>query len=373
MPSQRRSAAPNGDVEDRAPARPLRVLLVDQEPQVYQSLAECASRRQMHVVQVASLADARRHLAQSGVDLALIDLEQPDGNGLALARDLSRRAGQTQTIVMSGRSTIERTIEAMRAGANDFMIKPLDRAELLERLDQARRRHQDCLRRRRRVQRLRRVCRKLTQMRNDVKQQVDILCQDLVAAYQDLAEQMNHVVQVSEFAGLMRQELDLEQLLRKTLEFLLQKAGPTNAAVFLPSDSEEFSVGGYVNYDCTSDSAEILLEHLANVVAPRVAQQDEMIHITDSHTLSAWIGQDVALLDNNHLVAFQCSPENETLAVIVLFRDASEPFEANLVEMCGAIAPMMGDCLARLIRIHHRHLEPDDDQDDEGYMWGSAA
>ena len=48
---------------------------------------------------------------------------------------------------------------------------------------------------------------------------------------------MNQGMIVTEFGGLIRQELDIESLLRTTLEFVLGRCGPTNAAVFLPTTS----------------------------------------------------------------------------------------------------------------------------------------
>ena len=357
----------------RRPIKPLRVLVVDREPDIGSSLVGCVSEYQIEMVQVSSLAEARQHLATFPVDVALIDDDQPDGCGANLAGELSRKVDGTLSILVSAKPTIDGTIRAIRAGAIDFIAKPVEPKELAKRLEHAGRRHQVQYDRRRRLRRLRRVCKKLNRMRNDVRQQVDILCQDLVAAYQELAVQMNQVVQTSEFAGVIRQELDLEQLLRKTLEYLLQKVGPTNAAIFLPAGSDEYTLGGYVNYDCTTDSAEVLLQHLADVVAPRVAERAEPVHVTDGATLSAWIGTEMALLTDSHLVAFTCWHDREPLAVVILFRDAFDVYDPSIVEMCESIAPTLGEYLAKLIRIHHRHLDLEDDQEGGDFTWDNAA
>ena len=81
------------------------------------------------------------------------------------------------------------------------------------------------------VQRLKRICRRLNSARQDANRQLDVLCNDLVNAYQELADQMSRVSLASEFSSLIRQELDVESLLRTTLEYLLTKTGATNAAV----------------------------------------------------------------------------------------------------------------------------------------------
>ena len=364
VPDRKQSTSSASLVKQRAEG-PLNVLLVDPEPEAYQSLLRCKENRPLQLCQVSNLAEARQHIAAFDVDLAMIESDQPDGNGIELAVELSRDNSVTETIVISDRPSIESTIQALRAGASDFIAKPLDPRELNERIAEANRRLWSTRKQRRHIQRLRRVCRKLTTMHNEVKQQVDILCQDLVSAYQDLATQMNQVVQTSEFAGLIRQELDLEQLLRKTLEFLLEKAGPTNAGVFLPANQEEYTVGGYVNYDCTSDTAEFLLQHLADMVVPRVAEHRETVHITDNHTLAAWVGTEMPLLDHRHLIAFGCWHEEEALAVVILFREENEPFDADFAQLCQSLSPMLGEYLARLIRIHHRQLYVDDEQEDD--------
>lgn len=113
------------------------------------------------------------------------------------------------------------------------------------------------------------MCRRLNTAREQVSQQVDTLCSDLVNAYQELADHMNQVTTATEFKGLIRNELDIESLLRTTLEFVLSRSGPTNAAIFLPTTSGDYSLGAYVNYDCPKETVDVLLDHLANVVAPR--------------------------------------------------------------------------------------------------------
>ena len=61
-------------------------------------------------------------------------------------------------------------------------------------------------------------------------------------AYRDLNDRMNDVALATEFGSLIRRELDIESLLRTVLEFVLTKSGPTNAAIFLPASSGDFSL-----------------------------------------------------------------------------------------------------------------------------------
>mgnify|MGYP001289127688 CR=1 FL=1 len=334
----------------------MNALVIESQPQVATMLAQTLAGERLNVTHVASLAEAQRRLARRHVDLVLVEAELPDGSGIALANELRNNRQPIQTIILSNDPTLTQVIDAIRAGAVDYLIKPVAAEELAQRVRDAMERHRRDRQREQRARRLRRLCRKLDAARQEVTQQVDVLCNDLVMAYQELASQMQHAARASEYAGLIRDELDLEGLLRKTLEFLVQKAGPSNIAIFLPSTADEYTLGGYVNYDCTSESADVLLQHLADVVAPLMTDRTEPVHITDNQTLRQWIGDDQAYLADCHVLSFACLHQHETLAVVVLFRDGATPYTTEMVETAKAIAPMLGDYLARVIRIHHRHV-----------------
>lgn len=333
------------------------MLLVDTHAQVQTLLSQfVADGAAMRVTHVKTMSDARTVLSRQSIDLALIREQLPDGSGLDLAAELHRSKRLIRTILLSDQPSLDAAVAAMRAGVSDFIAQPLDLKQLNERVRQVMRKQVKDREQARRVRRLKRACRKLSQARAEVSDQVDVLCNDLITAYQELANQVNHVMHSSEYSGIIRGELDFESLLRKTLEFLVEKAGATNAAIFLPSSMDEFSLGGYVNYDCSAEAADLLLQHLGDVVAPKVAQRDELIHITDNAALTYWIGPDAAYLADSHVMAFACHHENEALAVIVLFRDSTNPYDDTIQEAALAVAPILGEALAKVIRIHHRAL-----------------
>jgi hypothetical protein len=287
-----------------------------------------------------------------------------------LADELNKSRRNVATILVGNEPSVESAMKAIRVGASDYLVNPLNLEDANQRVRKVLAKQGKSRDQASRVRRLRRLCKKLNQARADVSKQVDILCNDLVTAYQELAGQMQQVVQATEFGAVIRDELDLEQLLRKTLEHLVEKAGPTNAAVFLPSSMDEYTLGGYVNYDCTPESADMLLQHLADVMAPKVAQRDDLLHITDNKSLSHLLAGDAAYLVDSHMIAFACRSENESLAVVALFRDSSDPFDQAVLDTAEAVGPLLGDSLARVIRIHHRGI--DDDAFEEGGYFGAA-
>jgi FixJ family two-component response regulator len=360
---RRRAADSNPRVADPsgAPSRGFRVLLVDNDPGArlaFEAVAASDPTLQLH--HAATVHEARRSLAAERVDLALIEPDLPDGSGMTLAQDLARCRPHVQTVLLSSRPDVERALQALRLGATDFLVKPLPPQQAAVAIEQARMRHRVDRHRRRQVHRLRRACRKLSAARKDISQQVDTLCSDMVNAYQELSSQMSHAVCAAEFGNLVRGELDLHMTMQRSLEYMLQKAGPTNAALFLPAMPGEFALGAYVNYDTSASAADTLLQHLADVVAPKVAQRTAPLLIADNMSLSQWIGDDWNYVADAHVLAFPCRHKDETLAVIVLFRDAAQPLDPNLTDVGASIAPVLADHLARIVRIHHRHL-PDAD------------
>ena len=336
------------------------LLVVDQQPKVHQFMCQSLAGSNLKVLHAKNIYEAKRLIDTGCVDLLLIESHLPDGSGIELAGELQHKKTAIETLITTDTPNVDDAIQAMRAGVCDYLPKPVEAGDIRNRLHHAAAKHQAKLDDDRRLKRLKQTCRKLNAMRKTVTQQVDILCSDLVTAYQELAGQMHHVAQASEFGALLREELDLEQVLRKTLEFLLDKAGSTNAVIFLPSEADEYSTAGYINYDCSGDSADMLLDHLADVVAPKLAGTTEMVHVKDHEKLEQWIGDDAAYLVDYELLGFAAEHEEETLATVLLFRDKREPFDHAATAACQAIAPMLGEYLAKLIRIHHRCIEQDE-------------
>lgn len=181
----------------------------------------------------------------------------------------------------------------------------------------------------------------------------------------------------SQFSTLIRGELDVECLLRHALEFVLAQAGPTNAAVFLPAASGDYSLGAYVNFSCSRDTVEVLLDHLANVAAPDLESTIGVMHMQNDAAMEEHIGHGTDWLTGHNALAFCCRHDGECLAIFLLFRERHSPFPPALVELCSELAARFGEQLARVVRIHHRHIpkdkwgklgEPIDESDESGGM-----
>jgi two-component system KDP operon response regulator KdpE len=111
----------------------LTVLLVEDDRELRTTLRESLRVEGYKVAAAASLADAHALLANTEVDIVLLDLGLPDGDGETLLATL-RRGRSTPVIVISARETDDPKIRLLDAGADDFLVKPFSLGELLARM-----------------------------------------------------------------------------------------------------------------------------------------------------------------------------------------------------------------------------------------------
>ncbi len=101
-----------------------RILVVDDEPAVRFALTEMLEDRGHGVIDVASGDAALEHLTE--VDVVVTDLAMPGLDGLGLLREARRRVPGLPVIVLTARGSEKSAVEAMRAGAEDYLTKPFD-------------------------------------------------------------------------------------------------------------------------------------------------------------------------------------------------------------------------------------------------------
>ena len=101
------------------------VLLVDDDPEQLEWLTEFVKSEGFTVSRGTSLRTARIQLAQMRPDILLTDLQLPDGNGLELVEDLESREA-TEVVMITGHASVDSVVSALRAGATDYLVKPID-------------------------------------------------------------------------------------------------------------------------------------------------------------------------------------------------------------------------------------------------------
>jgi two-component system KDP operon response regulator KdpE len=117
----------------------LQILLVEDDRELRATLRAALAVEGHHVLAAASLADARTQAAHAqrdggpGLDLVLLDLGLPDGDGEALLAALRARQ-DLPVIVLSAGTAEDRKIRLLDAGADDYLVKPFGIGELLARM-----------------------------------------------------------------------------------------------------------------------------------------------------------------------------------------------------------------------------------------------
>lgn len=112
-------------------------LIVDDEPAILELLAITLEEMDLAVMTATSLRAARAAIAQAVPLFCLTDLRLPDGSGMELVRLLHDRYPQSPVAVITAYSSAEGAVEAMQAGAFDYMAKPIDLARLRRMAEQA--------------------------------------------------------------------------------------------------------------------------------------------------------------------------------------------------------------------------------------------
>ncbi len=114
----------------------LQILVVDDEPAIRQILAASVLRAGHSVEVAGSGREALTRLAKGDIEVALCDINMPDLTGIEVVREARTAGVDTTFIMMTAFSSVDTAIEAMKAGAFDYMIKPLRSEELAQRLRQ---------------------------------------------------------------------------------------------------------------------------------------------------------------------------------------------------------------------------------------------
>lgn len=108
-----------------------KILIIDDEREVGDFLAHLLTKKGFNVT-VARSGKEFTQVMNDSFHLAMIDLKLPDSHGLQILKQLKAVQPYCKTIVMTGYSTIETAVEAIKLGANDYIEKPFDEIDQLE-------------------------------------------------------------------------------------------------------------------------------------------------------------------------------------------------------------------------------------------------
>lgn len=106
------------------------ILIVDDEPDIREVLELTLGRMNLETRTAANLEEARHLLGDFRFDLCLTDMRLPDGNGIELVRHIQEKYSYLPVAVITAFGNMETAVAALKAGAFDFVSKPLDLNDL---------------------------------------------------------------------------------------------------------------------------------------------------------------------------------------------------------------------------------------------------
>lgn len=358
------------------------LLVVDDEPTLCDVVGDLvAPQVNCRVLQARDLKEARKILSQHVVDVLLADIHLPDGDGMSLLAELQKKQPAATAIVITGAPSVERAISAMRSGAIDFVPKPFSATHLAERVKKALDRNRQLARSEKRISRLREAVHRLNQSRKTVSKKVDLLCNDLIGAYGELAKQLDGVRTREDFRKYLDSAGDLEQLLCHSMDWLLRTLGYANVAIWLASENGEFHLGAYMKYTIPGEPP--LAEALSKGLVP-MTMRSGMVHFKPEDAADSLSADEMQYLAGQEIISVSAPYLGEPLAAIILFRAADKPFSAEDEAVLRVIAPVFAASLAASVRGGEpgqeessggTKLEEEGEEKDDGSDWwknGSA-
>ncbi len=104
-------------------------LLVDDDADAAETMAMLIASEGFTVATAGSLRDARRQMALQEPDIVLLDLMLPDGSGMELFND-AKALPNTELVLITGHASLDTSIQALRLGAADYLVKPMSLKQL---------------------------------------------------------------------------------------------------------------------------------------------------------------------------------------------------------------------------------------------------
>lgn len=115
-----------------------RILLVDDETDFTDTMSQLLQTRGYQVTAVNGGESAIKALGQGRYDVMVLDLKMPGMDGMATLKEAKKLELFTETLILTGHATIDTALEAMKLGAYDYLTKPCDIDDLVQKIQGAR-------------------------------------------------------------------------------------------------------------------------------------------------------------------------------------------------------------------------------------------
>jgi two-component system response regulator CpxR len=112
----------------------IRVLLVDDEKEFVDALAERLEIRDFEITKAFDGDEALDRIANVELDVVILDVLMPGKDGLATLREIKKAKPLVEVIMLTGNATVPSAIEGLQSGAYDYLMKPTETKDLIEKI-----------------------------------------------------------------------------------------------------------------------------------------------------------------------------------------------------------------------------------------------
>jgi DNA-binding NtrC family response regulator len=121
----------------------LKVLLVDDEKVFIENIARLLEKREYQATALYNGEDAINALKQKEFDVMVLDLKMPGLDGIATMKEIKNLSTPPEVLMLTGHGSLDTALEAVKLGAYDYLAKPCELEELIEKIEEIARRRKN--------------------------------------------------------------------------------------------------------------------------------------------------------------------------------------------------------------------------------------
>ena len=115
----------------------MNMMLVDDEERFLLTTSKLIAKRGYEVLTATSGPEALEKLRATNIHVVILDVKMPGMNGIATLKEIKGQFPLIEVIMLTGHGTVESAVEGLKAGATDYLSKPVDVDELIEKAEDA--------------------------------------------------------------------------------------------------------------------------------------------------------------------------------------------------------------------------------------------
>ena len=115
-----------------------KVLLVDDEVPFVETMTKRLNKRNLDVLTANDGEAALKQLAEhNGIEVVILDVKMPGMDGIETLKEIKKKFPLSEVIMLTGHATVESAIDGMKLGAFDYLMKPCDMDQLIQKVSEA--------------------------------------------------------------------------------------------------------------------------------------------------------------------------------------------------------------------------------------------